>query len=416
MKKKAVILICLVVLFSTFTVMVFAADPVKLIVNGKEIKPDVPPQLVNGRIMVPVRWVAESLGADVQWNGDTVNITGLSLISNGAISKQQVAAWIKNQGKYEDDSYFMEGLSYELVNMDADDDLEIMAKIDGAVHLGQFFIFDKDPAGEYRLIAEHDWKVENWDFDDPLEIGGKKIFKLVSRTGGTGLDLFKVHLWYLDQGKFTEAWQGILLERSMVSTPGTYYKKVGSYQVDQEGKQLYAWETTHQLGEDGVTPIGEMKTTTTLYRFNGICFIKCNDNAVDTEGTTGDINYDKISAYMEEECINVFSPYYELLDFKILDYQEEVVNGNVEAIFLYKLIHKNYDKDPDKVEYIKEAKERGDSNYQQLYDEYLQPKEMNFQLKAVIDENDLITLYSNISPKGTEWEEVKMSDFIINKE
>lgn len=138
-----------------------------------------------------------------------------------------------------------------------------------------------------------------------------------------------------------------------------------------------------------------------------------NESNVDTEETADNINYDKINAYLKEECEDVFSPYYELLDFEISDYQEEVVNGNIEAVFHYTVTQKNYDKDPDTVEYIKEAKERGDSNYQQLYDEYLQPKEMNFYLKAVIGENDLITLYYNFSPKGTEWEEVKMSDFII---
>lgn len=127
------------------------------------------------------------------------------------------------------------------------------------------------------------------------------------------------------------------------------------------------------------------------------------------------LNYFKISSYIQEESVNVFSPYYELLDFKISDYKEDIINENVEAIFFYTVIHKNYDKDPDTVLYIKEAKERGDNNYQQLYDEYLQPQEMNFQLKAVINKDDLITLYSNVSPKGIEWEEVKMSDFIISK-
>lgn len=127
------------------------------------------------------------------------------------------------------------------------------------------------------------------------------------------------------------------------------------------------------------------------------------------------LNYFKISSFMQEESINVFSTYYELLDFKISDYKEEIINGNVEAIFDYTVIHKNYDKDPDTVLYIKEAKDRGDSNYQQLYDEYLQPKEMNFQLKAIINEDGLIKLHSNISPKGVEWKEVKMSDFIISK-
>lgn len=127
-----------------------------------------------------------------------------------------------------------------------------------------------------------------------------------------------------------------------------------------------------------------------------------------------EIKYDKVSSYMENECRKAFSPYYELLDFQVSDYHEKVVDGNdVEVTFSYKLIHKNYDRDPDTVEYIKEAKESGNKNYQQMYDEYLQPKEMNFHLKAIINENGEITLYSNISPNGIEWEETKMTDFII---
>lgn len=125
-------------------------------------------------------------------------------------------------------------------------------------------------------------------------------------------------------------------------------------------------------------------------------------------------NYDKISAYLKEECIKTFSPYYELMDFIISYYHEEVVSGNVEAVFHYKMIDKNYDRDPDTVEYIKEAKERGDENYQQLYDEYLKPKESNFYFKAVIDENGEITLYTkNPAIDSDEWQEVKMSDYII---
>lgn len=140
-----------------------------------------------------------------------------------------------------------------------------------------------------------------------------------------------------------------------------------------------------------------------------------NEPTIDKEEIVADTSYDKVSAFMKEECENAFSPYYELLDFEISNYEEEVVNGNVEAIFFYKLISKNYDKDPDTVGYIKEAKESGNENYQQMYDEYLQPREMNFQLKAVVDENDSITLYSNISPNGVEWEETKMTDFILSE-
>ncbi|NLY43226.1 MAG: copper amine oxidase N-terminal domain-containing protein [Clostridiaceae bacterium] len=39
--------------------------------NGKEIILDVPPKLLNGRTLVPVRAVAESFDANVQWDGTT---------------------------------------------------------------------------------------------------------------------------------------------------------------------------------------------------------------------------------------------------------------------------------------------------------------------------------------------------------
>lgn len=137
--------------------------------------------------------------------------------------------------------------------------------------------------------------------------------------------------------------------------------------------------------------------------------------SLEKEKVFNESNYDKISAFMEEESRNAFSPYYELLDFQISDYQEEIVDGNVESIFFYRIISKNYNKNPDTVGYIKDAKESRNKNYQQMYDEYLQPREMNFHLKVVMEENDLMTLYSNIAPKGIEWEETKMTDFILTR-
>jgi hypothetical protein len=37
--------------------------------NGKSITPDVPPQIINGRLMLPIRAVAESVDAQVEWDG-----------------------------------------------------------------------------------------------------------------------------------------------------------------------------------------------------------------------------------------------------------------------------------------------------------------------------------------------------------
>lgn len=68
MKKEWLAVIGVVVLVTVIASAAFAANPIKLIVNGQEINPDVPPQLINSRTMVPIRWVAEALGADVQWD------------------------------------------------------------------------------------------------------------------------------------------------------------------------------------------------------------------------------------------------------------------------------------------------------------------------------------------------------------
>ena len=267
MKMKWLAVISLVVLVSILATTALADNPIKLFVNGQEIKPEVPPQIINDRTMVPVRWIAEAMGADVEWNKNSKSVLINSKAFPAGIAKEEVATLIQEQGGSGD--YYIEALAYELVNLDADDNLEIVAKIEGGVHLGQFFIFKKDLHGEYQLITEQCWgKVERWDLGNPLEIDGKKLFEVVTRTGGTGIDIFNVHLVYLEENNFIEAWQGTLFERS-AALPEEYYKKIGSYQVDRESSQLYAWETAHQLNEDGITPKGEVRTTTTIYFFDG---------------------------------------------------------------------------------------------------------------------------------------------------
>lgn len=126
---------------------------------------------------------------------------------------------------------------------------------------------------------------------------------------------------------------------------------------------------------------------------------------------------ERIAAYLEAESREAFAPYYELLDFIISNYKEDKVKAGddeiIEATFFYTIISKNYDRDPDSVEYILEAKKNKSPHYQQLYDEYLEPREMNFDLKITIDSQDQLTLYSNIAGKGIEWQETQMSDYIL---
>lgn len=68
MRKKGMILLGSIVSLVMISSVAFSANPIKLIVNGNMITPEVPPQVIQGNTMVPVRWVAEALGAKVDWN------------------------------------------------------------------------------------------------------------------------------------------------------------------------------------------------------------------------------------------------------------------------------------------------------------------------------------------------------------
>lgn len=78
---KSKFLICTVVLsllFSCFVISTFAAnDDVKLFCDGKEVIADVPPQIINDRMMVPLRAIFEALNATVQWDDATSTVTSV---------------------------------------------------------------------------------------------------------------------------------------------------------------------------------------------------------------------------------------------------------------------------------------------------------------------------------------------------
>jgi len=65
LKKSLMLFISAILMVSFFTIIAFANSTIKLIVNGSEIKPDVPPQIINGRTMVPIKWVAETLAFEI---------------------------------------------------------------------------------------------------------------------------------------------------------------------------------------------------------------------------------------------------------------------------------------------------------------------------------------------------------------
>lgn len=70
MRNRWLMLISIAVIICGLTAASWATDTVNLVVNGQEIKSDVPPQIIDGRTMVPVRFIAEALGSEIEWDAD----------------------------------------------------------------------------------------------------------------------------------------------------------------------------------------------------------------------------------------------------------------------------------------------------------------------------------------------------------
>jgi N-acetylmuramoyl-L-alanine amidase len=52
-----------------------AADSIQLYMNGKQLQTETAPRIVNDNLMVPLRVIAEELGAKIQWEGATRTVT-----------------------------------------------------------------------------------------------------------------------------------------------------------------------------------------------------------------------------------------------------------------------------------------------------------------------------------------------------
>ncbi len=66
MKKILSILLCVTMLAAPVTAA-RCEDDIKVLLDGQEIEFDVPPRIIDGRTLVPVRAIFEALGAKVDW-------------------------------------------------------------------------------------------------------------------------------------------------------------------------------------------------------------------------------------------------------------------------------------------------------------------------------------------------------------
>lgn len=77
MKKLISLALAVLVLMGMLVMPVSADDEIAVLLRGELLEFDVPPQIINGRTLVPMRTIFEELGATVDWNGDTKTVTSV---------------------------------------------------------------------------------------------------------------------------------------------------------------------------------------------------------------------------------------------------------------------------------------------------------------------------------------------------
>lgn len=88
MKRRYLIGILVICMLSVAS-FALAAQPISLIVNGQTVQCDVPPEIINGRTMVPIRAVAEALGCQVSWDATQNAVVITSAGQTSTIPNQQ---------------------------------------------------------------------------------------------------------------------------------------------------------------------------------------------------------------------------------------------------------------------------------------------------------------------------------------
>ena len=71
--KKCISLILIIFMLSSL--IAFSMENITVLVDGAVLESDVMPQIIEDRTMLPLRAIAESLGAEVLWNGDERKVT-----------------------------------------------------------------------------------------------------------------------------------------------------------------------------------------------------------------------------------------------------------------------------------------------------------------------------------------------------
>ena len=133
-----------------------ADNAVRLFVDGTEIVfAEAPPQIVNGRTMVPAKPLAEALGATVTWDPETRSVKVTSQLARSVTSKTPT---LKINGEDTEERFRLDENGEPMVSADAFDDALKILYPEGHYFLrrsGKLYLGPEHPQGRIDFMELH---------------------------------------------------------------------------------------------------------------------------------------------------------------------------------------------------------------------------------------------------------------------
>jgi len=161
-----------------FSGITYAASGIKLIVDGKAVQSDVEPQIINGRTMVPARFLAEALGAKVEWDEANQTVVVISKEQqNYDIPGNVNPVFVFFKYLFTDPEYAQSQVDYTKTTFNADDfrDRVLQANLTDLKETGR-------EDGKVEFTATIDVKLER-EYVGSLKEGLNEMYFLVEKTG-----------------------------------------------------------------------------------------------------------------------------------------------------------------------------------------------------------------------------------------
>lgn len=169
MKRKSLVKVMVVVIMMVLCMpQVFALSQVRVRVNGAQVDfPDAMPYIdTNNRVMVPVRFVSEQLGAKVEWDKAAMRVTvtdgdkevlltigNKKVMVNGEVRTLDTAAVLKGTRTYVPLRFVSEALG---ANVRWDGKVRIAYIDNGNTPIIEEKIYESGP---FSFVMEPEWKV-----------------------------------------------------------------------------------------------------------------------------------------------------------------------------------------------------------------------------------------------------------------